>query len=61
MVQPVPPAVLSFRDQTPSSSSSSGRGWEVYTSPDAVMSQVHLQTLLTGHVALLQLPLVVVM
>ncbi|KAJ0026653.1 hypothetical protein NQD34_017653 [Periophthalmus magnuspinnatus] len=38
MVQPAPPAVLSFRDQTicPSNTSvhrSTGPGWEVYTSP----------------------------
>uniref|UniRef100_A0A3P9JIU4 BUB1 mitotic checkpoint serine/threonine kinase n=2 Tax=Oryzias latipes TaxID=8090 RepID=A0A3P9JIU4_ORYLA len=37
MLQPPPPAVLSFRDQTPApadSSVRSGRGWEVHASPE---------------------------
>lgn len=47
MVQPPPPAVLSFRDQTlcPTDSSvfrTTGPGWEVYTSPEQPCKQVSL-------------------
>ncbi|XP_018530145.1 mitotic checkpoint serine/threonine-protein kinase BUB1 isoform X1 [Lates calcarifer] len=47
MVQPPPPAVLSFRDQTlcPTDSSvhrSAGPGWEVYTSPEQPSRQASL-------------------
>ncbi|KAM4712499.1 LOW QUALITY PROTEIN: mitotic checkpoint serine/threonine-protein kinase BUB1 [Anableps anableps] len=36
MVQPPPPAVLSFRDQTLCPSESAGPGWEVYASPERI-------------------------
>lgn len=41
MVQPAPPAVLSFRDQTvcPTDSRTAGPGWEVYSSPEQPASQ----------------------
>ncbi|MEQ2238051.1 hypothetical protein ILYODFUR_029372 [Ilyodon furcidens] len=52
MVQPPPPAVLSFRDQTlcpTESSRSAGSGWEVYTDPEqpprlACQSSVRLRS-----------------